>query len=87
MVASLTGLRGRDNCLEGLKGDSRFQPHGHCYLWRSDLIWLHVASDALIARIIEAARAITRLRGEVRFIATTEVEEPDKKIIDKRKWD
>jgi len=45
------------------------------------------ASDALIARIIETARAITRLRGEVRFIATTEVEEPEKKIIDKRKWD
>jgi phenylacetate-CoA ligase len=45
------------------------------------------ASDALIARIIEAARAITRLRGEVRFIAATEVEEPEKKIIDKRKWD
>ena len=45
------------------------------------------ASDALIARIVETARAITRLRGEVRFIATTEVEEPDKKIIDLRKWD
>ena len=45
------------------------------------------ASDALIDRIIETARAITRLRGEVRFIATTEVEEPDKKIIDLRKWD
>jgi phenylacetate-CoA ligase len=45
------------------------------------------ASDALIARIVETARAITRLRGEVRFIAATEVEEPEKKIIDKRKWD
>jgi phenylacetate-CoA ligase len=45
------------------------------------------ASDALNARIIETARAITRLRGEVRFIAATEVEEPEKKIIDKRKWD
>ncbi len=45
------------------------------------------ASDALIARIVDTARAITRLRGEVRFIATTEVEEPDKKIIDLRKWD
>ena len=45
------------------------------------------ASDALAARIVEMAREITRLRGEVRFIAATEVEEPDKKIIDKRKWD
>ena len=45
------------------------------------------SSDALIARIVETARAITRLRGEVRFISATEVEEPGKKIIDKRKWD
>jgi phenylacetate-CoA ligase len=45
------------------------------------------ASDALAARIVETAREITRLRGEVRFIAATEVEEPEKKIIDKRKWD
>jgi len=45
------------------------------------------ASDALAARIVEKAREITRLRGEVRFIATTEMEEPEKKIIDKRKWD
>jgi len=45
------------------------------------------ASDALAARIVEAAREITRLRGEVRFVAATEVEEPEKKIIDKRKWD
>ena len=45
------------------------------------------ASDALAARIVEMAREITRLRGEVRFIAATELEEPEKKIIDKRKWD
>ena len=24
-------------------------PHGHCYLWQSDLIWLHVLCDAVIA--------------------------------------
>ncbi|MHB1039854.1 MAG: phenylacetate--CoA ligase family protein, partial [Desulfobacteria bacterium] len=45
------------------------------------------ASDALAVRIVETAREITRLRGEVRFIAAAEVEEPEKKIIDKRKWD
>jgi phenylacetate-CoA ligase len=45
------------------------------------------ASDALAARIVETAREITRLRGEVRFIAAAEVDEPEKKIIDKRKWD
>jgi PAS domain S-box-containing protein len=26
-----------------------FMPHGHCYLWRPDVLWLHVVSDALIA--------------------------------------
>lgn len=26
-----------------------FMPHGHCYLWRSDLIALHVVSNVLIA--------------------------------------
>ena len=27
----------------------RFMPHGMCLVWRADLIWLHVISDALIA--------------------------------------
>jgi len=26
-----------------------FMPHGHCYLWLSGLMWLHVLSDAVIA--------------------------------------
>jgi signal transduction histidine kinase len=26
-----------------------FMPHGHCYLWRPEILWLHVGSDALIA--------------------------------------
>ncbi|MBL7687448.1 MAG: PAS domain S-box protein [Bdellovibrionaceae bacterium] len=26
-----------------------FMPHGHCYLWRSDILWLNVGSDAAIA--------------------------------------
>ena len=26
-----------------------FMPHGHCYLWRPGVVWLHVTSDALIA--------------------------------------
>ncbi len=25
-----------------------FMPHGHCYLWKPDLILLHVISDAII---------------------------------------
>ena len=24
-------------------------PHGHCYLWQSSLVWLHLLSDSLIA--------------------------------------
>jgi two-component system NtrC family sensor kinase len=24
-------------------------PHGHCYLWRPEIIWLHVVSDGLIS--------------------------------------
>ena len=27
---------------------SAFMPHGMCYLWEPDLLWLHVASDAAI---------------------------------------
>lgn len=29
--------------------DEGFQPHGMCLLWRPDVFWLHVISDALIA--------------------------------------
>ncbi|WP_444994463.1 hypothetical protein [Aliikangiella sp. IMCC44359] len=25
-----------------------FMPHGHCYLWRPDILWTHVLSDLLI---------------------------------------
>ena len=28
---------------------SDFMPHGHCYFWRPEILWLHVVSDALIA--------------------------------------
>jgi signal transduction histidine kinase len=27
---------------------SRFMPHGMCYLWRPDVLWMHVISDSLI---------------------------------------
>jgi PAS domain S-box-containing protein len=26
-----------------------FIPHGHCYLWKPELVWLHMVSDSLIA--------------------------------------
>ncbi|MEH2125335.1 hybrid sensor histidine kinase/response regulator [Nostoc sp.] len=31
-----------------LTSDS-FIPHGHCYLWQTNLVWLHILSDAFIA--------------------------------------
>lgn len=27
---------------------SDFMPHGHCYLWRPEILWLHVLSDGVI---------------------------------------
>ncbi|MBD0386910.1 MAG: PAS domain S-box protein [Nostoc sp. C3-bin3] len=27
---------------------SQFIPHGHCYLWKPELVWLHLVSDVLI---------------------------------------
>lgn len=27
---------------------SSFMPHGHCYLWKPEIVWLHVVSDAII---------------------------------------
>ena len=35
--------------LQNLFGSDSFTPHGVCLLWRPELIWLHVASDAVIA--------------------------------------
>jgi signal transduction histidine kinase len=35
--------------LTDLLSTSNFSPHGLCLLWRPDLIWLHVGSDAIIA--------------------------------------
>jgi len=35
--------------LKRLFASDEFMPHGHCYLWKPALVWLHVVSDALIA--------------------------------------
>src|ERR1041384_5900971 len=35
--------------LKDLLSADGFMPHGHCYLWRPALIWLHVISDTLVA--------------------------------------
>src|SRR3984885_13329278 len=28
---------------------SDFMPHGHCYLWKPEIVWLHAISDGAIA--------------------------------------
>ena len=43
------------NWIEDTRG---FMPHGHCYLWRPDVLWLNVGSDALIALSYFAIPAI-----------------------------
>ncbi|MCT7969100.1 ATP-binding protein [Laspinema sp. D1] len=35
--------------LANLFAKDGFIPHGHCYLWKPSLVWLHVTSDTLIA--------------------------------------
>ena len=37
------------NLLHTLFDPSQYIPHGHCYLWQTPLVWLHVVSDILIA--------------------------------------
>jgi len=35
--------------LQNLFTSELFIPHGHCYLWKPGLVWLHLLSDSLIA--------------------------------------
>ena len=35
--------------LKNLFSSNDFMPHGHCYLWRPEIVWLHAVSDSLIA--------------------------------------
>src|SRR5919107_4136510 len=37
-----------DHLTDYLASDA-FMPHGMCFLWRPEVLWLHVASDAMIA--------------------------------------
>ncbi|NJO79811.1 MAG: hypothetical protein HC827_15740 [Cyanobacteria bacterium RM1_2_2] len=49
-----------------------FIPHGHCYLWKPSLVWLHVISDGLIATAYVAISAtlaylVYKTRREIPF--------------------
>jgi len=35
--------------LQSFFAQGPFIPHGHCYLWKPGLVWLHIASDSAIA--------------------------------------
>jgi two-component system, sensor histidine kinase and response regulator len=35
--------------LKNLLSPSQYIPHGHCYLWQTPLVWLHIISDGLVA--------------------------------------
>ncbi len=37
------------NFFDNLFFSRQYIPHGHCYLWQPQLLWLHVLSDAFIA--------------------------------------
>ncbi|PMB37445.1 histidine kinase [Fischerella thermalis BR2B] len=41
-----------DNTVEFISSffySGNFIPHGHCYLWKLELVWLHILTDSLIA--------------------------------------
>ncbi|MBF2019425.1 MAG: PAS domain S-box protein [Hydrococcus sp. C42_A2020_068] len=35
--------------LQNFFSSRQFIPHGHCYLWKLEIVWLHLLSDSLIA--------------------------------------
>ncbi len=35
--------------LKNIFSPSQYMPHGHCYLWQTPLVWLHITGDFLIA--------------------------------------
>lgn len=35
--------------LKSIFSPSQYMPHGHCYLWQTPLVWLHLVSDFTIA--------------------------------------
>src|ERR1700694_1813217 len=58
--------------LERLLDSSMLSPHGICLLWEPELIWLHVASDAVIAVAYFSIRfALALLLGKRRDIEFT----------------
>ncbi|MBD2744749.1 PAS domain-containing protein [Coleofasciculus sp. FACHB-1120] len=57
--------------LHNLFNSGQFIPHGHCYLWKTGLVWLHILSDSLIALAYYSIPLllvyIVRKRGDLPF--------------------
>lgn len=51
--------------------DVNFMPHGHCFLWTPDVLWLNVVSDSIIATayysIPLALYYLVRKRGDIQY--------------------
>ncbi len=59
------------NLLRTLLSSSPFVPHGHCYLWKTGLVWLNIISDTLIGLSYYSIPVllvyIVRKRGDLPF--------------------
>jgi PAS domain S-box-containing protein len=59
--------------VESLFAADGFMPHGHCYLWQSHILWLHVISDAVIGLSYFAIPLVlllfSRRRGDLKLNA------------------
>lgn len=58
--------------LARMLGGEGFMPHGHCYLWKPELVWLHFWSDLLIGLSYVAISLmllylVRRARGDIPF--------------------
>jgi PAS domain S-box-containing protein len=50
LVAAAPPNRGRDMMTSLFNVfDRAFMPHGHCFFWRPEILWMHVGADALTA--------------------------------------
>lgn len=45
----MNGTSNPANPISALLSTEQFMPHGHCFLWTPEVLWVHVVSDALIA--------------------------------------
>lgn len=72
LVVALTLLLVFPEWWNSLLAVNGFIPHGHCYLWKPSLVWLHVISDSLIALAYVAisgtlAYLVYKTRQEIPF--------------------